>query len=313
MTADLAPRSYGFYSTAPQRQVPEPDATASAGQMFAMSPEPSTRKGLAPDDPRHGTPNGYNNHGCRCVDCKAAQRADNIRRRRERLSRPIPDHVHGTDNGYTSYKCKCPACVEVGRAERRRQYQPSPRRATERAKTEAMYADYSAGMSVDDLANKWGMRPNAIYCRFKRAGLKRRGTVGMSAAMYIDYCTGMSTAEVGHKWGMRPSGVTRRFQELGVPLRPRRGHASHVVPVPGVSWEDANRVRAERSGVRNAHAAQMALRSAVDPIPRQVLELRIAYPRMSLAELARRCDPPMSKDSYGSHLRRALANAGVDA
>jgi hypothetical protein len=233
-------------------------------------------------------------------------------RRRERLSKPIPDHVHGTDNGYTNYKCKCPACLEVGRAERRRQYKPTGRRQSERAKTEAMYADYCAGMSVEQVAEKWAYRVNAVRCRFSRAGLKtRRDKTGESAAMYIDYCTGMSTAEVAKKWGVRPGTVTRRFQELGVPLRPRRGYSSHVVPVPGVSWEDANRARTERAGVRNAHAAQLALESAVDPIPRQVLELRIAHPHMSLAELAKRCDPPMTKDMYASHLRRALANKVV--
>lgn len=311
--SDLASRTYGFYNIAPQRQGGVPDVTASAGRMFALSPEPQISKPrLAPDDPRHGTPNGYNNHNCRCDDCKAAQRVDNMARRRERLSRPIPDHVHGTDNGYTSYKCKCPACAVVGRAYRRRQYKPSPRRGLERAKTEAMYADYSAGMSVDDLAKKWGMRPNAIYCRFNRAGLKRRGrSFGTTSAMYIDYCTGMSTAEVAEKWGVRSPAVTRRFKELGLPLRSRRGQASCVVPVPGVSWEDANRVRAEMAGVRRADAARHVLPRTVDETRRQVLQLRIAHPRMSLAELAKRCDPPMTKDMYASYLRRALANAGV--
>lgn len=29
---------------------------------------------LPDDDPRHGTPNGYNNLGCRCPECREAQR-----------------------------------------------------------------------------------------------------------------------------------------------------------------------------------------------------------------------------------------------
>lgn len=77
--------------------------------------------------------------------------------------------------------------------------------------------------------------------------------------------------------------------------------------------ECANAARCREAAVRKSHAAQMALHSAVDPIPRQVLELRIAHPQMSLAELGKRCDPPMTKDAYSSHLRRALFNAGVDA
>lgn len=30
------------------------------------------RAPLEPDDPRHGTPNGYTNYACRCRECKAA-------------------------------------------------------------------------------------------------------------------------------------------------------------------------------------------------------------------------------------------------
>ena len=36
--------------------------------------------GLAPDDPRHGTENGYLNLGCRCLDCLNARRAARLRR-----------------------------------------------------------------------------------------------------------------------------------------------------------------------------------------------------------------------------------------
>jgi hypothetical protein len=28
--------------------------------------------GLSGEDPRHGTTNGYQNHGCRCLDCTHA-------------------------------------------------------------------------------------------------------------------------------------------------------------------------------------------------------------------------------------------------
>jgi WhiB family redox-sensing transcriptional regulator len=39
-----------------------------------------TRRQLAPDDPRHGTVNGYNNFDCRCPDCREAQRIRNANR-----------------------------------------------------------------------------------------------------------------------------------------------------------------------------------------------------------------------------------------
>lgn len=32
-------------------------------------------KTLAPDDPRHGTANGYRNYGCRCEPCRQARAA----------------------------------------------------------------------------------------------------------------------------------------------------------------------------------------------------------------------------------------------
>lgn len=45
------------------------------------------KKGLAPDDERHGTINAYTNWGCRCERCRAAC-VERERLRRERLFRP---------------------------------------------------------------------------------------------------------------------------------------------------------------------------------------------------------------------------------
>jgi hypothetical protein len=50
------------------------------------------RAGLASDDPRHGTANGYLNYGCRCDACKAAGAAYNsadARRKRRASHREI--------------------------------------------------------------------------------------------------------------------------------------------------------------------------------------------------------------------------------
>lgn len=38
----------------------------------AMREWKETRAGLAPDDPRHCSDNGYRNHKCRCDCCRAA-------------------------------------------------------------------------------------------------------------------------------------------------------------------------------------------------------------------------------------------------
>lgn len=37
---------------------------------------------LADDDPRHGTINGYTNHGCRCDRCRRARKVANHRTKR---------------------------------------------------------------------------------------------------------------------------------------------------------------------------------------------------------------------------------------
>lgn len=68
---------------------------------------------MEPEDPRHGTVNGYVNLGCRCDECYAANAAYQVprARQRRRLGLPEGDPRHGTDNGYTNYGDRCPECV----------------------------------------------------------------------------------------------------------------------------------------------------------------------------------------------------------
>ena len=83
-----------------------------------------------PDDPRHGTYNGYNNLGCRCDRCQAANAEKVAEGRARRLERPIPRHVHGTENGYRNYGCTCTRCKDAwATAERRRRKERKERRA----------------------------------------------------------------------------------------------------------------------------------------------------------------------------------------
>lgn len=93
---------------------------------------------LAPDDPRHGTYTGYNNHHCRCEACRAAAHRryveTNGRERnkewRHRTGRNRPREVyvaeiaaqHGTESKY-SRGCRCDECrvaANTARNERRR-------------------------------------------------------------------------------------------------------------------------------------------------------------------------------------------------
>lgn len=314
MTAVDSRRRYGFYSTAPKRVV---DLGPSVDDYEPPAPADFHTAGsgpkLVPGDRRHGTENGYKNHGCRCDDCKTAARVALRERKAANRTRPIPDHVHGTDNGYCNYFCKCPDCRAAHHASWKRRYGPSPRRGLERAKTEAMYADYQTGLTVEQIAAKWGLSPGSIRSRFHRAGLKRRDLSGASTAMYMDYCTGMTVGEVATKWGVSSAVVSNRFGRMGFARRPRTGGVvqPNAVRVRGISFEEANSVRASLAGKRRAESAHAALPLTVAGKHRQVLELRIADPNATLTELGARCSPPMSKDAYASHLRRALTKAGV--
>lgn len=72
-----------------------------------------------PDDPRHGTDNGYVNHGCRCELCTATNTVTVAQDRERRAMVEVPEHVHGTPNGYVNYKCRCDDCREAYNADAR--------------------------------------------------------------------------------------------------------------------------------------------------------------------------------------------------
>jgi hypothetical protein len=77
--------------------------------------------GLEPGDPRHGTVNGYDNHRCRCDDCKAAwARISADRRRRRAYVIRSDDERHGTNSFYCNHGCRCPACTEAAASTQRR-------------------------------------------------------------------------------------------------------------------------------------------------------------------------------------------------
>ena len=81
---------------------------------------------LAADDPRHGTPNGYNNLGCRCRPCTKAN-SDYNRERNHATGRKRPiaemrkpltgpdDPRHGTAGAWSDRKCRCDKCRDFAR------------------------------------------------------------------------------------------------------------------------------------------------------------------------------------------------------
>jgi hypothetical protein len=93
-----------------------------------ITPVRQARSGseLEPDDPRHGTANGYTNLYCRCDRCKEANRishAEYIKRIRAEgriLGR------HGTNFAYES-GCRCNLCREAHN-EQSREYKRAQRR-----------------------------------------------------------------------------------------------------------------------------------------------------------------------------------------
>lgn len=78
-------------------------------------------KGLPPDDPRHGTTNGYGNHGCRCDACREAHRINHrkyMRRVKETGELAGEQVQHGTAYRY-DVGCRCDECREAHNAKSR--------------------------------------------------------------------------------------------------------------------------------------------------------------------------------------------------
>lgn len=68
---------------------------------------------LAPDDPRHGTTNGYGSLGCRCAACREANRINHKAYMKRVLANKQlamgADVVHGTSYRY-DVGCRCDEC-----------------------------------------------------------------------------------------------------------------------------------------------------------------------------------------------------------
>jgi hypothetical protein len=74
-----------------------------------------SRRRMCPDDPRHGTANGYENLNCRCQACREAIAE---LRRIYNLTIDPDDPRHGRHGTYAS-GCRCTACREAANAYQR--------------------------------------------------------------------------------------------------------------------------------------------------------------------------------------------------
>ena len=69
-----------------------------------------------------GSGTAYANYGCRCDECKEANRARTSRRRKERFAEPkAPDDPrHGKSTFYSNHGCRCEKCTAAWSAECKR-------------------------------------------------------------------------------------------------------------------------------------------------------------------------------------------------
>lgn len=67
---------------------------------------------MTPDDPRHGTVNGYSNLACRCQPCRDAHSANFILQRADRSKR-LAEATHGKATTYTNWLCRCRPCTDA--------------------------------------------------------------------------------------------------------------------------------------------------------------------------------------------------------
>lgn len=88
---------------------------------------------------QHGTPSGYNYHGCRCSNCVDAIRTYTREYRDRKRSEPTPDHVHGTWNGYRTYGCRCERCRALMDEKNRVSREATAERRATRKAEEAAY------------------------------------------------------------------------------------------------------------------------------------------------------------------------------
>lgn len=91
-----------------------------------------------------------------------------------------------------------------------------------------------------------------------------------------------------------------------------RARMAEATPGRGETVRGSNRLRAVEAAARVRARVHRALAILGDEVPEQfryVAGLRLAYPNLSLIELGRMADPPLTKDTVAGRIRRLLEAA----
>lgn len=76
-------------------------------------------------------------------------------------------------------------------------------------------------------------------------------------------------------------------------------------------FASANHDRTRHAARRHVQVAQKVAACGLTAEQAEAVQLRLSYPQASLAELAAKAQPPVSKDMFAGRLRRALAHAAA--
>jgi len=94
--------------------------------------------------------------------------------------------------------------------------------------TDALIAAYQSGVTINELADQYGVHRSTVAATLDRHQVERRGaqtpwTSGTLADAADFYASGLSLAAVAARYGIDPQTVASRFRRAGIPVRPRRG------------------------------------------------------------------------------------------
>ncbi|MBA8794624.1 lambda repressor-like predicted transcriptional regulator [Friedmanniella endophytica] len=83
-------------------------------------------------------------------------------------------------------------------------------------------AEYQAGISMSELAQRWRMHRTTVAAQLRRAGVELRrqgvpdGQLAEAAQLYLD---GWSCHRLGERYGCDAEAVRRKLVRYGVPMR----------------------------------------------------------------------------------------------
>jgi len=126
--------------------------------------ETQERMQADPDDPRHGTMNGYRNLRCRCGRCREANKLSFREARQRRVgSLADDDPRHGKATTYSNWGCRCDACRAAATTEAQGRGQRPLRNAAQRGcSIEGCDAPHLARGWCYDHYRRWSMHGDPL-------------------------------------------------------------------------------------------------------------------------------------------------------